>query len=234
MNHLKSKTLEALLSIDNNKHELKRLAALLLEAMQDWPTSGIETVVEFTEDLQSYFGGPLTIDRIQSVQFDGQNAWHLEAGRKMVEFMLRAQSTLKIDNFDLALNRVLNFYSSEFEKVDFVAQVQIYGFESGLTNSYERNGYKPNLRFENSNKLIAAEINFEGSEFLYPGQTASVYVKLNPEQMLAHSLHTNKVFEIRNAGTVIGRGEVKFVVNSDLQEKSWTDSFAESSIFMVL
>jgi|694.fasta_scaffold21710_9 hypothetical protein len=234
MNNLKSKTLEALLSIDNNKHELKRLAALLLEAMQDWPTQGIETVAEFAEDLQSYFGGPLTIERLQSVPFDGQNAWHLEAGGKMVEFMNRAQSTLKIDNFDLALNKVLNFYCSEFEKVDFVAQVQIFGFESGLANSYIRNGYKQNIRFENSMKIIAAEINFEGSEFLYPGQRTTVYIKLNAEQTLAYLLNTDKVFEIRDAGTVIGRGEVKFVVNSDLQEKSWTDSFAESSIFMVL
>lgn len=234
MNNLKSKTLEALLSIDKNEHELKRMTELLLEAMQDWPTQGMDSVLDFAEELRTYFGAPLSIECIQNVQFDGQNAWHLEAGKRIIEFIKRAQNTLKLNSFDLALDKVLSFYHAEFQRVDFVAQVQIFGFESGNLNSYIRNGYKPNLRFENSNKLALSEITFDSVEFIYPGQSASVFVKLDSNHKIEHELKTNMFFEIRNAGAVIGKGEVKFVVNTDLQEKSWTESFAKSSIFMVL
>lgn len=234
MYNLKSRTLERLLVIDKNEHELKRLAHILIEAIQDWPNPNLVTIGDFVEDMKSYFGDTLDVEKIKHVQFDGQNAWQLETGFKIVEFLIRSKETFNSINFDDILNKVLHYYQTEFEKVDFVASVQLFGFENGGAKSSILNGFKPNLRFEGNNVLACSEFKFDDRDIIYAGQSATINVKLQSNFGYEKTLTQGVCFDIRNLGTVIGKGIVQHVVNVDLEKESWTHSFANSGIFMLI
>ena len=234
MYNLKSRTLERLLVIDKNEHELKRLANILIGAIQDWPNPKLQTIGDYVEDMKSYFGDALDVEKIKHVQFDGQNAWQLEAGYKIVEFLIRSKESFNSIQFDDVLNKVLHYYQTEFEKVDFVARVQLFGFESGGIKTSVTNGFKFNLRFEGNSILASSAFTFDDRDIMYAGQSATIHVKLKSNIGHERTLTQGVCFDIRNEGTMIGKGLIQHVVNVDLEKESWTHSFANSGVFMVI
>lgn len=81
-------TLWNLVEADENEHKLKDMAVLLLEAMNDWPGAGQNSITNFLNELKGYFGQALTIKAIQAKKFDGHNAWQLEAGAAIQELLV--------------------------------------------------------------------------------------------------------------------------------------------------
>jgi hypothetical protein len=230
----KVKVLESLVSLDKNTHELKRLATLLLNAFRDWPDDTLDDIRDFKNNVAEYFDGQITIERIKNVQFDGQNAWHLETGKYLVELLDRAERFLNIADFDTVVNRIINFYSQEFEKVDFEAHIKLFRTEDGGVKSFVLTGYKPFLKFHGNDRLIQAEIHFEGKDALYAGDEANCRIKLSDITGFENYLFSGLKFEVRNANSIIGVGEVSTVVHIGVKKANWTDSFANNSIFMVL
>lgn len=234
MNVEQVRVLESLVSLDKNTHELKRLATLLLNAFRDWPDDSIEDIRDFKNIVEEYFAGQITIERIKNVEFDGQNAWHLETGKYLVELLERAERFLNITDFETVVNRIIKFYSEEFEKVDFVAKVKLFRTEDGEVKSFVPKGYKPFLKFQGNEKLVIGELHFEGKDSLYAGDEASCRIKLADLSGFDKYLSSGLKFEIRNANSVIGIGEVRTVVHTGIKKANWTDSFANNSMFMVL
>ena len=78
-------TLWNLVDIDQTDHKLKDIATLFLNAMNDWPTQDQSKIADFVNELKEYFGSPLTVEKIDERKFNGQNAWHVEAGSSIAE-----------------------------------------------------------------------------------------------------------------------------------------------------
>lgn len=63
-------TLWNLVDIDQTNHKLKYIATLFLNAMNDWPTFNQTLIVDFVEELNVFFGSPLTIKKIGNKKID--------------------------------------------------------------------------------------------------------------------------------------------------------------------
>jgi hypothetical protein len=101
-----------LVNIDTKDHKLKDIAILFLAAMNDWQTMNQERIAEFIKEVKSYFGTPLTIQKLNNTSFDGQNAWQLEAGSSIVKVIDVSTKFYNQPDFDKIVENILNYYSS--------------------------------------------------------------------------------------------------------------------------
>lgn len=230
----KISVLESLVGLDQNNHELKAMAINLITAMNDWPDDRKMSIDDFVQDFKAYFGNPLSVSSIETIQFDGQNAWQLESGKQIAALLKRAQKFIKTEDLDLAISRILKFYGQEYEKVDFVAELKMLPTIQGGVKSFVPNGYKPQLRFNGHNISVMCELTFENKEVLYAGEKTKVKVKLAESRAYGRILTSGMPFEISNVSSVVGIGEIQQVVNVDLKKENWMESFAKNSIFAMI
>jgi hypothetical protein len=234
MENLKIVQLEKLVSLDKEAHELKRLAQFLLNAIGDWPDNSIVYVKDFLVACEEYFGSPLSPEKIQTVAFDGQNAWHLEAGKSLISMMLQAGKSLKINDASLVIEKISKYYCSELSSLDFQATVRMFSSSEGGIKTFIPNGYKPFIKFEGHDKITSAQFTLNDVDVLFAGQQAEIKIKLSDSSAFEKYLFSGLEFEIRNANAAIGSGEIRSVLNVDLEKDNWTKSFSKSNIFMVL
>lgn len=101
-----------LVDIDTQDHKQKDIAALFLSAMNDWPTYNQKEIAYFIKELKDYFGTPLTIEKIASKEFDGQNAWQIEAGSSIADLLDISTRFCNQSDFDKIVDSFLNHYST--------------------------------------------------------------------------------------------------------------------------
>ena len=124
-------TLWSLVDIDTKDHKLKDIATLFLNAMNDWPTFNQTDIKEFIKELKYYFGSPLTVENITSKKFTGGNAWQVEAGSSITELIDISTSFCDQPDFDKIIENFLDYYNNEFNKVDFIAELQYLTTKQG-------------------------------------------------------------------------------------------------------
>ncbi len=107
-------TLGNLIALDPKDHKLKDIAVLFLNGMRDWPTYNQTDISDFIKELKEYFGTPLTIERIENIKFNGQNAWQVEAGASIADLIDLSTKFCNEADFDKIINNVLNYYEQEF------------------------------------------------------------------------------------------------------------------------
>ena len=104
-------TLWNLVDIDRKDHKLKDIATLFLNAMNDWPTYNQTDIQVFIKELKEYFGSPLTIEKIDTKKFNGQNAWQVEAGSSIVEMIDASIRFCNQSDFDKIIDNILYYYN---------------------------------------------------------------------------------------------------------------------------
>ncbi|WP_276976465.1 hypothetical protein [Flavobacterium filum] len=105
-------TLYDLVDLDVKNHKQKDIATLFLSAMNDWPTFNQKNIADFVKELKAFFGTPLTIKKITSKQFDGQNAWQIESGSSIADLIDISTRFCNQADFDKIVDSYLEYYGS--------------------------------------------------------------------------------------------------------------------------
>ena len=213
-------TLWNLVDIDQKDHKLKNIATLFLNAMNDWPTYNKTDIQDFINELKAYFGTPLTIEKIDKRKFDGQNAWQVEAGSSIVELIDTSTGFYNQSDFDKIIDTVLSYYNDEFNKVDFIAELQYLTTEQGGRKTPANSGYRPQVKFDFAEMQTSGQQTFIDKETVYPGEKVDAKIKILSPDYFADCLTEGMNFEFREGTTLIGTGQIKYIVNDKLEKAS--------------
>ena len=213
-------TLRNLVDIDIKNNKLKDIATLFLNAMNDWPTYNQTEIQEFIKELKAYFGSPLTIEEIDKKKYDGQNAWQVEAGSSIAEFIDTSTRFCNQSDFDKIIDSVLNFYNDDFNKVDFIAELQYLTTEQGGRKTPAFSGYRPQVKFDFTEMQTSGQQTFIDKETVYPGDKVDAKIKILSPDYFADCLVEGMNFEFREGSKIIGTGQIKYIVNDKLEKAS--------------
>lgn len=211
-------TLWSLVDLDQTDHKLKEIAVLFLNAMNDWPTQDQHKIADFDKELKEYFGSPLTIEKIQLKKFNGKNAWQVEAGSSIVEVIDTSTRFCNESNFDNILKNILDFYEQEFKKTDFIAQLKYRTTEQGGRQTPAKSGYRPQIKFDFIEMQTSGQQTFIDKKTVFPGDTVNAKIKILSPDYFSGCLTEGMEFEFREGETVIGTGEIKYIVNDKLEK----------------
>ena len=98
---------------DTSNDKIKDLAALFLNAMNDWPTFDQERLTEFVKELKGFYGDPLRLNEIDNKNRDLMNeddVWRMVAGSSIAEMIDMSARFEKEDNFDNIFERLIDYY----------------------------------------------------------------------------------------------------------------------------
>lgn len=213
-------TLWNLVDIDQKDHKLKNIATLFLNAMNDWPTYNQTDIQDFINELKAYFGTPLTIEEIDKKKSDGQNAWQVEAGSSIAELIDTSTRFYNQSDFDKIIDTVLSYYNDEFNKVDFIAELQYLTTEQGGRKTPANSGYRPQVKFNFAEMQTSGQQIFIDKETVYPGEKVDAKIKILSPDYFADCLTEGMNFEFREGPTLIGTGQIKYIVNDKLEKAS--------------
>lgn len=213
-------TLWNLVDIDQKDHKLKNIATLFLNAMNDWPTYNQTDIQDFINELKAYFGTPLTIEKIDKKKSDGQNAWQVEAGSSIAELIDTSTRFYNQSDFDKIIDTVLSYYNDEFNKVDFIAELQYLTTEQGGRKTPASSGYRPQVKFNFAEMQTSGQQIFIDKETVYPGEKVDAKIKILSPDYFADCLTEGMNFEFREGPTLIGTGQIKYIVNDKLEKAS--------------
>ena len=214
-----SLTLLNLVDIDTTDHTQKEIATLLLEAMNDWDTFNQIEIADFINELINFFGTPLTIDKIDQKKFDIHNAWKMEAGSSIKKLIAISSKFCNQSDFDKIIEGLLSYYNQEFKKVDFIAELTYFTSEQGGRETPASSGYRPQIKFDFTEKQTSGQQTFIDKEFVYPGEKVLAKVKVLSPDFFTDNLEEGMKFEFREGPTVIGIGEIKNIINDRLERK---------------
>ncbi len=209
-----------MVDIDTKDHKLKDIATLFLNAMNDWPTFNQKEIADFIKELKEYFGSPLTIEKIETPKFNGQNAWQIEAGSSIAELIDTSTRFCNQSDFDKIIDSFLNYYNTEFNKVDFIAELQYLTSEQGGRKTPAISGYRPQVKFDFTEMQTSGQQTFIDKETVYPGDKVDAKIKILSPDYFANSLTEGMNFEFREGARVIGTGQIKYIVNDKLEKTS--------------
>lgn len=209
-------TLWSLVDIDQTDHKLKDISILFLNAMNDWPTQNQSKIADFVQELKEYFGSPLTVEKIETRKFNGQDAWQVEAGSSIAKLIDSSTRFCNESNFDNILKNTLYFYEQEFNKTDFIAKLTYRTTEQGGRQTPAKSGYRPQLKFDFTEMQTSGQQTFIDKETVFPGDIVDAKIKLLSTDYFAGSLTEGMHFEFREGSTVIGTGEIKHIINDKL------------------
>ena len=105
--------LRDIVELDTENTDIKNIATLFLNAMNDWPTENQMLISDFTDELKSYFGTPLTIEQINKKKFTGENSWELEAGSSIADLLSVSINVYNEPNLDIIVAKILNHYNGD-------------------------------------------------------------------------------------------------------------------------
>lgn len=213
-------TLWNLVEIDKKDHKLKDIATLLLNAMNVWPTYNQTDIQDFLNELKAFYGTPVTIEKIDKRKFDGQNAWQVEAGSSIAELIDTSTRFCNQPDFDKIIDSVLEFYNDEFNKVDFIAELQYLTTEQGGLKTPANTGYRPQVKFDFTEMQTSGQQTFIDKETVFPGDKVDAKIKILSPDYFTDCLAEGMNFEFREGSTLIGTGQIKYIVNDKLEKAS--------------
>lgn len=211
-------TLWSLVDLDTENHKVKDIATLFLNAMNDWPTMNQTLITDFIRELKNYFGEPLTIEKLDSIKFNGQNAWQLEAGSSIADLIDISTQFCNESEFDKIIDIILNYYNKEFKKVDFIAELQYLTTEQGGRKTPAKSGYRPQVKFDFNEMQTSGQQTFINKELVNPGENVKAKIKILSPNYFAHTLTEGMEFEFREGPTIIGTGKIEYIVNEKLEK----------------
>ena len=211
-------TLWSLVDLDTEDHKVKDITTLFLNAMNDWSTLNQTLISDFIGELKHYFSEPLTIEKLESNKFNGQNAWQLEAGSSIADMIDISTKFCNESEFDKIINNILNYYNKEFNKVDFIAELQYLTAEQGGRKTPAKSGYRPQVKFDFDEMQTSGQQTFINKELVNPGENVKAKIKILSPDHFAHTLTEGMEFEFREGATIIGTGKIEYIVNEKLEK----------------
>ncbi len=211
-------TLWSLVDLDTKEHKVKDIATLFLNAMNDWPTMNQTLIAEFIGELKTFFGTPLTIEKLNPNKFNGQNAWNLEAGSSIAELIDISIRFCNESDFDKIINNILNHYNKEFNKVDFIAELRYLTTEESGRKTPAKSGYIPQIKFDFAEMQTSGQQTFINKELVNPGENVKAKIKILSPDHFVNTLTEGMEFEFREGATIIGKGEIEYIVNEKLEK----------------
>ena len=212
-------TLWNLVDIDINNQKQKEIATLFLNAMNDWDTFNLIKIADFINELKNYFGSPLTIENITEKNFDGQNAWKVESGSSIINLIDISCKFCNQSDFDKIVETFLEFYNQEFKKVDFIAELTYFTTEQSGRKTPATSGYRPQVKFDFTEKQTSGQQTFIDKEIVYPGNKVLAKIKVVSPHFFVDNLEEGMKFEFREGDRIIGTGELKNIINDRLEKK---------------
>lgn len=209
-----------MVDLDTQDHKLKDIATLFLNAMNDWQTYNQTDIQDFIKELKEYFGSPLTIEKIDTKKFNGQNAWQVESGGSIAELIDTSIRFCNQSDFDKIVDSFLNYYNNEFNKVDFIAELQYFTTEQCGRKTPANSGYRPQVKFDVIEMQTSGQQTFIDKDTVYPGEKVDAKIKILSPDYFAECLTEGMNFEFREGATVIGTGRIKNIVNDKLEKAS--------------
>ncbi len=206
------------MNIDQTDHKLKDITTLFLNAMSEWTTQDQSKIPEFIYELKQYFGSPLTVENIDARKLNGQNAWQVEAGSTIVQIIDASTKFYNESNFDNIIKNIFDFYEQEFNKTDFIAKLTDRTTEQGGRKTPAKSGYRPQVMFDFIEMQTSGQQTFIDKEAVFPGDTVEAKIKILSPEYFAGCLTEGMQFEFREGETVIGTGEIKYIVNDKLKK----------------
>lgn len=101
-------TLDELVDLEETANEShNRMKELLLSAENDWPTS-TDSISIYIEKVEQYFGAPTTKESIRSIKFNGKNAWQLESGESIIQFIEATEESFGTTSFRDSVNALIS------------------------------------------------------------------------------------------------------------------------------
>lgn len=213
-------TLRYLVDIDKNDHKIKDIARLFLEATNDWPSKNSRDIYKTIHEFKALFGDPLTIEKISHCNIPSREvhwAWMLEAGSSLCELIELAKKFYNISDFDSIVDHFLGYYEQEFARTDFLAKIKYRTRKNGGLKMPVTSGYSSQFKFEVSEMETAGRQTFTDKKFVLPGDTLVAKVKLLKPEDFRGKLADGMTFELNEKGKTIGRGQIQYIVNSQLQ-----------------
>lgn len=220
-------TLWSLVVLDTEEHKVKDIATLFLNAMNDWPTMNQTLIAEFIGELKTFFGTPLTIKKLNTNKFNGQNAWQLEAGSSIAELIDISTRFCNESDFDKITNNILNHYNKEFNKVDFIAELQYLTTEEGGRKTPAKSGYRPQVKFDFDEMQTSGQQTFINKEFVNPGENVKAKIKILSPDHFENTLTEGMEFEFREGATIIGKGKIEYIVNEKLEKPAGNTAYSK-------
>ncbi|SHH79378.1 EF-Tu C-terminal domain-related protein [Winogradskyella jejuensis] len=219
-------TLWSLVDLDTENHKVKDIAKLFLNAMNDWPTLNQTLISDFIKEFKTFFGKPLTIEKLNTKKFNGQNTWQLEAGSSIAELMSISTRFCNESDFDKITANILNHYNKEFNKVDFIAELQYLATEDGGRKTPAKSGYRPQVKFDFDEMQTSGQQTFINKELVNPGENVKAKIKILSPDYFAHTLIEGMEFEFREGATTIGTGKIEYIVNEKLEKPAGNNVYS--------
>jgi hypothetical protein len=210
-------TLWNLVDVDRKDHQLKDIAMLFLNAMNDWPTYNQTDITDFIRELKAYFGSPLAVEKIEAKTFNGQSAWQVEAGSSISALIEISTRLCNQSDFDKIIDSILNYYNDEFNQVDFIAELKYLTAAQGGRKTPANPGYRPQVKFEFTDMQTSGQQTFIDKEMVYPGDKVEAKIKILSPNYFAGCLTKGMPFEFREGATLIGTGKITYIVNDKLE-----------------
>jgi hypothetical protein len=211
-------TLWSLVDLDTEEHEVKDITTLFLNAMNDWPTMNQTLISDFIGELKTFFGTPLTIEKLNTNKFNGQNAWKLESGSSIANLIDISTRFCNESDFDKITDNILSHYNKEFNKVDFIAELQYLTSEQGGRKTPAKSGYRPQVKFDFDEMQTSGQQTFIKKEWINPGENVKAKIKILSPDHFAHTLTEGMEFEFMEGATIIGTGKIEYIVNEKLEK----------------
>ncbi|WP_286754593.1 MULTISPECIES: DNA translocase FtsK [Sphingobacterium] len=212
-----------LVNNDPKDHPLKKMGVLFAAAMNDWPTQNQTNINEFVQELQNYFGTPVTKDIIfnKATSLSDEDAWRKESAASLLEFFDLAETQYQEKNLEQLIEAIIKYYQEPSKIADPINLVEQFGL---YDEKLDLSGYQyPSLDlFPPQLHPLIEKINKQAAEYKLP-------VLLNGEENLTFQ----ELYEHPNlllAGT-IASGKTQFIYN---QLVMWLYKFHPAQLKMVI
>lgn len=214
-------TLYNLIELDFENNSIKVLGKLLLSAMTDWPTE-CEKIEDFINEFKEYFGNPITSKNIENKKLNAENKnlWRHEAGSSISELIKLSEVEINETDFDKILNKVLTKYEIEYQKVDFIAELNYLKTENGGRKTQANSGYRPQVKFDFTENTSSGFQTFIGKESVNPGEKVIAKIKVLSPRFFDKQLYEGKEFKFVEGKQIIGNGKIIEIINSNLEKTS--------------
>ncbi|QMV67934.1 DNA translocase FtsK [Sphingobacterium paramultivorum] len=206
-----------------NDHPLKTIGLLFAAAINDWPTQNQTNINEFVQELQNYFGTPLTKESIlaKTTSFSDEDAWRKESAASLLELLDLAETQYQEKNLEQLIEAIIKHYEEPSKIADSVNLVEEFGV---YDEKLDLSGYQyPNLDlFPPQLHPLIEKINKQAAQYKLP-------LLLSDEENLTFQ----ELYEHPNlllAGT-IASGKTQFIYN---QLVMWLYKFHPAQLKLVI
>ena len=172
----------------------------------------------------------MTIEEIDKKKFDGQNACQVEVGSLIAELTDTSTRFCNQTDFDKIIDNVLSFYNDEFNKVDFIAELQYLTTKQGGRKTPANSGYRPQVKFNFTEMQTSGQQTFIDKDTVYTGNKVDAKIKILSPDYFTDYLIEGMNFEFREGSTLIGTGQIKYIVNDKLEKPAGNRRLAKKRV----